>query len=196
MTATEQLLKRKIILGSGSPRRKELLKGLGFNFEVITKPTDESFPDNLRAEEIPMFLAKKKADAFHVNEINDALLITADTIVWVNNTVLNKPQHVDDAFAMLQTLSGTMHQVYTGVCLRTAKETSCFSVETKVFFRTLSKDEITWYIQHYQPFDKAGAYGAQEWIGFSAIERLEGSYFNVMGLPTMEVWEAIKQLSF
>ncbi len=178
------------ILASKSPRRHFLLKELGLNFEVKYKDVDESYPLHLKAEEVPLYLCRKKAEAFAeflVNE-ND-LVITADTVVWVNGLVLNKPVDAADAKRMLRLLSGRMHEVFTGVCLKTIHKSVCFHSATKVYFKNLSEDEIDYYVLNYRPYDKAGAYGAQEWIGYIAIERIEGSYFNVMGLPLFELQE-------
>ena len=184
----------KIILASGSPRRKELLLNLDIPFTVKVKPTDEIFPAHLKADEISVYLSKKKADAF-VNEINDnEIIITADTIVWLNNEVLNKPINADEAKTMLVKLSGKWHTVYTGVTILKKSISYSFYDETKVKFKELDEREIDYYIQKYQPLDKAGAYGAQDWIGLMAIERLEGSYFNVMGLPVEKVYNELKRL--
>jgi len=181
-----------LILGSGSPRRKQLLEGLGLDFKVMVKPTEENFPSHLKAAEIPLYLCENKAMAFHSNELKHHVLLTADTIVWVDNEVLNKPTTDQEAIEMLQKLSGKMHEVFTGVCLRSSSKIEKFAVLTRVYFKELTRDEIDFYVRNFKPFDKAGAYGAQEWMGYVAISRLEGSYFNVMGLPVMEVWEKLK----
>jgi septum formation protein len=180
-----------LILASNSPRRQFLLKDLGLNFTLKTKPTEEDFPPDFKAEKIPLYLAEKKATAF-VNELkpND-LIITADTIVWINNMVLNKPADADEAKKMLMLLSGKMHQVFTGVCLLSANKKEIFYAETKVHFKLLTDEEINYYIANFKPYDKAGAYGAQEWIGYIAVEKIEGSYFNVMGLPLRELYTAL-----
>lgn len=184
----------KIILASGSPRRKELLLNLDIPFTIKVKPTDEIFPPHLKADEIAVYLSKKKADAF-INELNDnEIIITADTIVWLNNEVLNKPINADEAKTMLVKLSGKWHTVYTGVTILKKSISYSFYDETKVKFKDLDEREIDYYIQKYQPLDKAGAYGAQDWIGLMAIERLEGSYFNVMGLPVEKVYNELKRL--
>lgn len=180
----------KIILGSQSPRRRELLKMLDIPFESISLNINEDFPPDLFAQEIAEYLAEKKSMSYSLQE--NELLITADTIVWINNSVLNKPQNIQEARAMLQLLSDNTHFVYTGVCIRTVYHTFIFSDESKVYFRKLSEDEINYYLEKYQPFDKAGAYGVQEWIGASAITKIEGSYFNVMGLPTHLVYQHLK----
>ena len=185
------LKKKPLILASKSPRRQYLLNELGLQFEVRTKEVDESFPANLKAQEIPLYLCKKKADAFN-NELNEnTIVITADTIVWIDGQVLNKPENFDDAVRMLKLLSGKMHEVYTGVCLRSKEKTKSFYALTKVYFKTLSQEEIEYYINNYNPYDKAGSYGAQEWLGYIAIEKIEGTYFNVMGLPIKELYEEL-----
>jgi septum formation protein len=187
----EELKKYKLLLASKSPRRHYLLKELGLDFEVRTKEVDESFPEQLKAAEIPLYLCEKKANAFDEELTDNTIVITADTIVWVNGHVLNKPQNFDDAVRMLQLLSGKMHEVYTGVCLKSKHKTTSFVALTKVYFKELSLEEIEFYIRNYNPYDKAGAYGAQEWIGYIAVDRIEGTYFNVMGLPVRELYEAL-----
>lgn len=173
--------KLKIILASASPRRKELLAGLDLDFEVkVIKGVSESYPENLRAEEVPQYISREKAVAYQV--ANDELLLTADTVVVVDNTILGKPRDADDARRMLRLISGRTHQVVTGVTLTTAKAQKTFAVTTDVAFRKLADDEIDYYIAHYRPFDKAGAYGIQEWIGYIGVTSIHGSYYNVMGL--------------
>ena len=181
----------KLILASKSPRRQQLLKELGLQFEIRTKDTDESFPKHLKAQEIPLYLCRKKADAFTKELKEKELVITSDTIVWVQNKVLNKPENAVEATDMLSLLSGKMHQVYTAVCLQSLTKTETFFAETKVWFKPLTSYEIDFYVNHYRPFDKAGAYGAQEWLGYIAIEKIEGTYFNVMGLPLYELYTAL-----
>lgn len=183
----------KIILGSQSPRRKELLKMLDIPFTAISLNTNEDFPPDLIAQEIAEYLAEKKSYAYSLK--SDELLITADTIVWINNTVLNKPQDINEAKQMLHLLSGNEHSVFTGVCIRTPFHTFIFSDESKVYFKKLSDNEINYYAEKYQPLDKAGAYGVQEWIGAVAIHKIEGSYFNVMGLPVHLVYQHLKLFS-
>ncbi|MCW3084331.1 MAG: septum formation inhibitor Maf [Bacteroidetes bacterium] len=190
----EELKKYRFILASKSPRRQFLLKDLGIDFEVHTKDVDESFPEHLQAAEIPLYLCEKKAAAFDQELHDNTIVITADTIVWVNGQVLNKPENYDDAVRMLKLLSGKMHEVYTGVCIRSKNKTKSFYSLTNVYFKTLSDYEIDYYIRNYNPYDKAGAYGAQEWIGYIAVEKIEGSYFNVMGLPVRELYEELLQL--
>lgn len=199
----EDLKKYSVVLASNSPRRKELLSGLGVNFSVKTIPdVDESFPDTLKGEEIPLFIARKKADAYKVlfssvtsNEVEEPLLIiTADTIVWLEDEVLGKPANATEARAMLSKLSGKKHQVITGVCLTTASWQKSFAAVSEVQFSSLTEEEMDYYIQNYCPYDKAGAYGVQEWIGFIGVESIQGSYFNVMGLPIQRLYRELKTI--
>lgn len=185
--------KLKIILASASPRRKELLAGLDLNFEVkVIKGVSESYPEDLRAEEVPQYISREKAAAYQVAE--NELLLTADTVVVVNNTILGKPHDADDARRMLRLISGRTHQVVTGVTLTTAKAQKTFGVTTDVTFRQLTDDEIDYYITHYRPFDKAGAYGIQEWIGYVGVTSIHGSYYNVMGLPVQRIYQEIMEM--
>ena len=181
----------KYILASKSPRRQYLLKELGLEFEIHTKEVDESFPENLKREEIPLYLCNKKAEAFAGDLNNKTILITADTVVWIDDTVLNKPENYEEAVKMLRMLSGKIHEVYTGVCIKSVAKAKTFYAVTKVYFKNLTEEEIHFYISTYKPYDKAGAYGAQEWIGYTGIEKIEGSYFNVMGLPVKELYEEL-----
>ncbi len=181
----------KIILASQSPRRQMLLKGLGFEFEHHVKEIDESFPAELQREYIPMYLAQLKADAFTADLDETTIVITADTVVWVDNSVLNKPADEKEAKQMLKLLSGKRHEVITGVCLKTKHRQKAFYAVTEVFFKELKSDEIDHYVRTFKPFDKAGAYGAQEWIGYIGIEKIKGSFFNVMGLPVKELYEEL-----
>ncbi len=183
----------KIILGSASPRRKELLSAAGFSFQVRTKDTDESFPSELPSDEVALFVATKKLDALLENLEDDTVLVCADTTVVVDNQILNKPKDAAEAREMLQTLSNRSHKVITGVCIASTQKSHSFSVATTVLFKELSSVEIDFYIQEFKPFDKAGGYGIQEWIGHAAIVRIEGSYNNVVGLPTHEVYEALQK---
>lgn len=185
------LSKFNIILASKSPRRHFLLNELGITFQTKTKDTPEDFPPILVKEEIPLYLSRIKAKAFEEELQEKDLVITADTIVWVDNKVLNKPADNAEAIKMLQTLSGKMHEVYTAVCLKSKRKTRSFFVKTNVYFKNLSEQEILYYVNEFKPFDKAGAYGAQEWIGYIAVEKIEGSYFNVMGLPVKELYEEL-----
>lgn len=183
----------KIILASNSPRRKELLGGLGIDFEVRTlQGIDESYPESLKGEDIPMYISEKKADAYKASMADDELIITADTIVYDQGQVLGKPKDAESAKAMLQQLSGHSHEVITGVSVVTKGKTVRFASTSKVFFDVLTDEEIDYYVQTYKPFDKAGAYGIQEWIGFIGVTRLEGSYFNVMGLPIQRLYKVLK----
>ena len=183
-----------IILASNSPRRKELMAGLDIPFEVKTLPSiDESFPDTLQGGEIPLYIAREKANAYRTNIRPDELIITADTIVWLDGQVLGKPRDADEARSMLRALSGKEHEVFTGVALTSADKQISFVSESKVFFAELTDEEIDYYITAYRPFDKAGAYGIQEWIGYVGIRRIEGSFFNVMGLPVRRLYEALKE---
>lgn len=186
----------KVILASNSPRRKELLGGLGIDFEVRTlSDIDESYPDTLKGEDIPMFISKKKAEAYKQGMADDDMIITADTIVYDNGHVLGKPKDRAEAIQMLRELSGHSHEVITGVSIVTKEKTVQFASTSKVTFATLSNEEITYYVDHYKPYDKAGAYGIQEWIGYVAVTRIEGSYFNVMGLPIQRLYTELKQFS-
>jgi septum formation protein len=188
----ENLKGYEIILASKSPRRKQLLEELGLTFSVRTIDTPEVYPENLSAEEVPAYLAELKATPF-LNEIDDrTLVITSDTIVYAEGRVLGKPDNYTEAFEMLQFLSGKKHEVATGVCIATQNAKKTFTVVTDVYFKELSHEEIDYYITHFEPYDKAGAYGIQEWIGFIAIERIEGSYFNVMGLPVHRLYEELR----
>lgn len=178
----------QLILASKSPRRQQLLGDLGLSFEVITLDVDESFPDNMPVNEVAAFLAEKKAAAFSAEITGNQLIITADTIVAQGGFVLNKPDNTDQAREMLRILSGKKHEVITGVCLLSKSKKVVFSAKTDVWFKELSEEEISYYIEHYKPFDKAGAYGIQEWIGYIGIYRIDGSYFNVMGLPVQQLY--------
>lgn len=191
----DNLKKYKIVLASNSPRRKELLSGLGVDYIVRTLPdVDESYPDTLQGEEIPAYISREKADAYKSIIHPDELLITADTIVWKNGEVLGKPNDKEDAINMLRKLSGASHQVITGVCLTTTSWQKSFTATTEVTFATLTKEEIIYYVDKYAPMDKAGAYGVQEWIGFVGVESIFGSYFNVMGLPIQRLYRELAKL--
>ncbi|HOY33386.1 MAG TPA: Maf family nucleotide pyrophosphatase [Bacteroidales bacterium] len=195
MILSEKLKDYRIILASASPRRNTLLKGLGFDFEVIVRETKETYPAGLQKEEIPVYLASLKADAFDPDEFGiKTLIITADTIVWLDGHIIGKPENPDHAVKLLKQLSGHTHEVFTGVCLKTNNVSHCFSSCSRVTFRQLSDEEINWYVDTCQPYDKAGAYGAQEWIGFIGIEHIEGSFFNVMGLPTQKLYVELNDI--
>lgn len=186
----------KLILASNSPRRKELLAGLGLPFEVrVLQDIDESYPDDLPVSEVALYIAGKKADAYRTIVNDDELIITADTVVIVGNEILGKPVDEADAERMLRQLSGRTHQVTTGVCLLTASQERRFAVTTDVTFKELSDEEIRYYVTTYKPFDKAGAYGIQEWIGYVGVTCLHGSYYNVMGLPVQRIYETIRTLN-
>ncbi len=188
----ENLQKYQIILASKSPRRQQLLQDLGLKFEVQSMDIPELFPDNLGMTEIPVYLAELKANAFIPQLKDNQLVITADTIVWLDDKVLNKPADYDEGFSMLKDLSGKKHQVLTGVCLLSKDKKVSFYVSTDVWFKQLSDEEIHYYLEHYRPYDKAGAYGIQEWIGYIGINHIEGSFFNVMGLPVQTLYEHLK----
>jgi len=188
----EKLSKYDIVLASASPRRKYLLEQMGLDFEVIVKDVQEIYPSAYSPMEVAAHLSELKASVFFSDELlPNKLLITADTVVAINDEILGKPNSRDEAFEMLEKLSANEHEVITGVCLRTIEKLYSFTVGTRVFFKKLSNEEIDYYITNFLPFDKAGAYGIQEWIGHAAIERIDGSYFNVMGLPTHQLYEEL-----
>jgi len=182
----------RIILASQSPRRKMLLEGLDLNFEIIVRnDIDESYPSDLKMTEIPQFLAKSKSQ-YYMDLLNEkTILITADTIVWHKNEMLGKPRDAEDAYKLVSRLSGSSHTVITGVCLRSASLLRVFHSVSEVIFRRLTHDEIYYYVSKYKPFDKAGAYGIHEWIGYVGIEKIEGSFFNVMGLPVQMLYKEL-----
>ena len=191
----DNLKKFNIVLASNSPRRKELMSGLGVDYVVKTLPdVDESYPDTLQGEEIPAYISREKAEAYQSMIEPDELLITADTIVWMNGEVLGKPKDREDAIRMLRKLSGASHQVITGVCLTTKGWQNSFTVTTDVTFAVLSEEEIVYYVDKYSPMDKAGAYGVQEWIGFIGVESISGSYSNVMGLSVQKLYRELIKL--
>lgn len=185
----------KLILASQSPRRQALLRDLGYMFEIRLKEVDEVFPPSLEPQKVPLFLAKLKAEAFLPELKADELLITSDTIVLFENQVLGKPINRKNAIEILASLSGKMHEVITAVQLTSKLKTEAFAVCTKVFFKELSIKDIEKYVDTFEPYDKAGAYGIQEWIGQIGISRIEGSFYNVMGLPTAELYEALEAFS-
>lgn len=188
----ENLQKYEIILASQSPRRQQLLSDLGLQFSVRSMNVDETFPPGLGMTEVPVYLAELKATAFLPQLKVNQLVITADTIVWLDGRVMNKPADYNEAYAMLSDLSGKKHQVITGVCLLSAEKRISFFVSTDVWFKQLSDEEIHYYLDHYRPYDKAGAYGIQEWIGYVGIHHIEGSFFNVMGLPVQSLYEHLR----
>ena len=182
-----------IILGSQSPRRQELLHGLDVNFTVnVIDGLEENYPATLQGEEIPMFLAQQKADAYRNTLTPQDMLITADTIVWLDSVVYGKPKDEADAKKMLRALSGKTHDVITGVCVTTTERQETFAAVSKVTFASFSDDEINYYIEQYRPMDKAGSYGVQEWIGYIGVEHIDGSFYNVMGLPVQRLYTLLK----
>lgn len=184
----------RIVLASNSPRRKELLSGIDVKYEFRMLPDiDESYPETISADEVAEYLAEKKASAYLPELKEDELLITADTIVLLDGMVIGKPVDEADAIRMLQLLSDRTHRVITGVCLASKKKQVVFSDTAHVTFGKLNDEVIKYYVSNYRPYDKAGAYGVQEWIGYVAVERIEGSYFNVMGLPIFKVYKELKQ---
>lgn len=186
----------KVVLASASPRRRELMGGLDIPFVVQTLPdVDETFPKNLSGDEIPLYISKKKADAYRPMMKEDELIITADTIVWLDGKALGKPLDEEDARRMLRNMSGKRHSVFTGVTITTVKEQCSFVAQSNVSFALLNEEEIDYYIKKYKPMDKAGAYGAQEWIGYIGMENIEGSYFNVMGLPVQRLYNELKKIT-
>lgn len=191
----DNLKKYRIILASNSPRRKELLGGLGIDYEVKVLPgIDESYPESLKGEEIPVYIASEKAAAYRAVMQENDLIITADTIVYLDGEVLGKPRDAADAARMLRLLSGKTHQVITGVCITAQAFQKSFAAVTEVTFDTLSEEEIDYYVSKYAPMDKAGSYGIQEWIGFIGVTGMKGSYFNVMGLPVQRLYRELKGL--
>lgn len=181
-------IERPIILASGSPRRQFLMREAGFDFTIDTPNVDESFPDSLPSDQVARYLAAKKAEQYRLS-ITDQIIVTADTVVILDNKILNKPNDAIEAEAMLSELSGKTHLVMTGVCILSKEKEETFDDTTEVTFKNLSDQEINYYVKNYKPFDKAGAYGAQDWIGMVAIEKLSGSYFNVMGFPIHKVYQ-------
>ena len=188
------LKKYEILLASNSPRRRELLAGLDIDYRVTALPeVDESYPDTLSGEEIPLYISQEKAAAYRRFMKDNTLLITADTIVWLDGKVYGKPHDIADAKAMLQALSGKTHTVITGVTLTSLQKQLSFAVSTEVTFAALDDDEIDYYVEKYRPLDKAGAYGVQEWIGYIGVTGLKGSYYNVMGLPIQRLYTELKK---
>lgn len=191
----DNLKKYKVILASNSPRRKELLAGLGVEYEVRTlADVDESYPETLHGADIPLFIAKEKADAYQSMIQSNELMITADTIVWLDGKVLGKPKDREEALQMLRDMSGRTHEVFTGVCLTTTEWQRSFTAQTEVRFSKLSEEEIAYYVDQFHPMDKAGAYGVQEWIGFIGVENISGSYYNVMGLPVQRLYKELSKV--
>ncbi|CAK7080690.1 MAG: dTTP/UTP pyrophosphatase [Parabacteroides sp.] len=186
--------KYKVVLGSNSPRRRELLAGLDIDFEVRTiAGIDESYPADLKEEDVPVYIARKKANAYKASMAANELLITADTVVWTFDKILGKPKDREEAISMLQTLSDHVHEVITGVCVATKDRQIEFSVFSAVSFNKLDEEEISYYVDKYKPFDKAGSYGIQEWIGYVGVESINGSFYNVMGLPIQRLYQELKK---
>jgi septum formation protein len=192
MSFLKNLEKYKIILASKSPRRQQLLADLGIDFDIGTKEVEEVYPEGLSSKEVPEYLAKLKAAPFLSEVDNDKLIITSDTIVCIEGEILGKPTDYSHAVEMFKKMSGKKHQVITGVCITTKSKQLSFSSSTDVFFKELLEEEIEYYVEHYKPYDKAGAYGIQERIGYIGIEKIEGSYFNVMGLPVQRLYEELR----
>jgi septum formation protein len=190
----EKLKKYTLILASGSPRRQQFFKDLDLDFEIRLKDVEEIYPPELKAVEITDFLAELKANAFEGELKENEILITSDTIVWHQNKALGKPKNAEEAFEMIRSMSNTTHEVFTSVCFKTNATSTLLNDVTKVTFNDLSDEAILYYIQNYKPYDKAGAYGIQEWFGFMAVAKVEGSYTNVMGLPTAKVYEYLSTL--
>jgi len=190
----DKLANYNLILASGSPRRQQFFKDLDLNFEIRLKDIEEVYPPELQAEAITNYLAELKASAFEGELKENEILITSDTIVWHNNKALGKPKDEQDAFAILQSLSNATHEVITSVCFKTKAKTDTIFEVTKVTFNALSDQAIHYYLDHYKPYDKAGAYGIQEWIGFVGVAKIEGSYTNVMGMPTDKVFNYLNNL--
>ncbi len=182
----------KLILASQSPRRRELLKGLDLNFETCSVDADESFPSTLKGADAVQFICKAKAEAYKPQLKENTIAITADTVVILDDKIIGKPKSKEDAFSMIKSLSGRIHEVITAVCIFSKEKECCFYSTTEVHFSTLTDEEINYYIEKYKPFDKAGSYGVQEWIGYIGIEKIVGSYFNVMGLPVKRLYDELK----
>lgn len=194
MILNELIKSKRIILASASPRRKELMEGLGLNFTIDTRNNfQEVVPDGLDVNLVPEYLAKGKSYGFHRELEDDEIIITADTMVMCDGKILGKPSDKENAMQMLKMLQSNTHTVITGVCIRSREKEDSFSVTTKVFFNELSDEELDYYIENYRPYDKAGAYGVQEWIGHIGISRIEGSYFNVMGLPVQRLYTELQK---
>jgi septum formation protein len=190
---TDQLNEYKIILASRSPRRQQLLRELGLKFDVVIEEYDESYPERLTGEEIARYVAYEKAALFRNKLADNEIVIAADTIVWCNNKVLGKPADLEDATAILREISGNTHEVITGVSIRSGSKEITFSESTRVTFEPFSEEEISYYIENYKPYDKAGAYGIQEWIGIIACSHIDGSYFNVVGLPVQRLYKELQK---
>lgn len=183
---------KRIILASASPRRQSLLRDMGLVFDIKIKELPENHPPHLKGKDVAIYLAELKANAFRTDELTDnTIVIAADTIVCLNNVILGKPKNFEEAFHTLNQLSGKKHEVITGVCLRSVEKKTSFCAHTDVYFKELSSNEIHYYIENFKPYDKAGAYGIQEWIGYIGIKRINGSFYNVMGLPVQQLYEEL-----
>ncbi len=193
MLLQEKFKNKKNILASQSPRRQELLKGLGLDFSIVRIDAAESYPHDLVREEITEYISRNKADAYQIAN-PDEFLITADTLVWMDNLVMGKPKDYDDAFQMIKRMAGNVHEVFTSVTLKTIDKTLTFSETTEVTFDEFTDEEINYYIRNFQPFDKAGAYGIQDWLGYTKISRINGCYYNVMGLPLRKLYQELLEL--
>ena len=183
----------EVLLGSKSPRRKDLLQGAGINFTLINIDVKEDYPNSIALEDVAEFLACKKSEGYTQNLYNK-ILLTADTTVLLEGEIINKPKDLNDAIVMLKKMSGKMHTVFTGVCLRTEKEKISFTDKTNVYFKDLTTEQIKYYIENFNPLDKAGAYGIQDWIGYVGVSKIDGDFFNAMGLPINRVYEALQTL--
>jgi septum formation protein len=190
----DRLKEYKIILASGSPRRQQFFKDLDLDFEIRIKEIEENYPDNLKEVQITNYLAELKSSAFDGEIADNEIIITSDTLVWLNDKALGKPKDYNDAFEILKSISSATHQVFTSVCFATKNSKKTIFDETKVTFKKLNDSEIHYYLENYKPFDKAGAYGIQEWIGLIGITKIEGSYSNVVGLPTKKVYDFLLNL--
>ena len=184
----------KLLLGSKSPRRQELLKALGLHYNLVEIDVDEVYPQHLQGADIARYLCELKADAYDASQMpSDSILVTADTIVWLDGKCIGKPSGKEEAVAMLQLLSGKQHSVYSGICLRSRRRKIVFHAHTKVSFRKLKPEEIAYYVSHHKPFDKAGSYGIQDWIGYIGVTGIEGCYYNVMGFPVQMFYEELEK---
>lgn len=193
MLLQDKLKDKQLILASQSPRRRELLAGLGLEFSTLSLDIDESFDREIyKANQITEYLSAKKANAYSDLKLNE-IIITSDTTVWANNESLEKPENREDAYRMIKALSNNTHSVYTSVTIKSVDKEVTFTAETKVTFAELTDEEIYFYIDQYKPFDKAGAYGIQEWIGYIGVEKIDGSYFNVMGLPVHQLYKELQK---
>ncbi|GAB4377983.1 MAG: Maf-like protein [Salibacteraceae bacterium] len=191
MKALDLLQNKTIVLGSASPRRRQIFQELGLPYRVMAKSIDEDYPAHLRAGEIPLYLSRQKADALRQHVADNEILVTADTIVWINDSALNKPEGREEARKMLETISGCSHSVFTGVTIAYGDQSHSFWEETRVHFHPLDKNEIEYYLDRHKPYDKAGAYGIQEFIGYIGIARIEGDFYNVMGFPVQRFWREL-----